>query len=92
MTDTPKLKLVFDPPGADAPGYLKRQRKALELYEGSQKNPSPAVTDALVDFLAQYVSEPKDHEERKDALYEASENQITELIEAIVGGGEENPT
>lgn len=83
--------LEFSPPDADAPGYLLRQRNALELYEEVQQNPSPAVMDALVEFLAQYVSHPEKMDDRKEVLYSASENQIKSLISAIVGGGE-NPT
>ena len=90
------MKLVFAPPNPDAPGYLKRQRQALELFDGYKNDPSVDTVDTLVDFLLPFVTEPKTPAKAREALWEASENQIKQLIGVVVGGGEEeseeNPT
>ena len=90
------MKLVFAPPAPDAPGYLKRQRQALELFDGYKNEPSVDTVDKLVDFLLPFVTEPKTPAKARDAIWEASENQIKQMIGVVVGGGEEenekNPT
>ena len=85
------MKLVFSPPDPESPGYLKRSRDALELFEGFKENPSPKSVDKMVEFFLPFVTEPEDRKEAEDALWMASEIQIGELIQAILGGGE-NPT
>ena len=89
------MKLVFAPPDADAPGYLKRQRQALELFDSYKNDPSVDSVDQLVEFLLPFVTEPKTPAKAREALWEASQNQIKQLIGVVVGGseeGEENPT
>ena len=88
------MKLVFAPPDADAPGYLKRQRQALELFDEYKGNPTVDSVDKLVDFLLPFVTEPKTPAKAREALWDASQNQIQQLIGVVVGGekGEENPT
>jgi len=90
------MKLVFAPPDPDAPGYLKRQRLALELFDGYKNDPSVDTVDKLVDFLLPFVTEPKTPAKARDALWDASQNQIQQMISVVVGGGEdegeENPT
>ena len=83
------MELVFEVPGPDAAGYLRRQRRVLE-FRRAEKD-APESIDALVEFLADYVSVPEDREEAKEALMEASENQIDELLEAISGTGKVDP-
>ena len=90
------MKLVFAPPDADAPGYLKRQRQALELFDEYKESPTVDSVDKLVGFLLPFVTEPKTKAKAQEALWDASQNQIQELIGVVVGGGddesEENPT
>ena len=89
------MKLVFAPPDADAPGYLKRQRQALELFDGYKNDPSVDTVDKLIDFLLPFVTEPKTKAKAEEALWDASQNQIQQMIGVVVGGGEEseeNPT
>jgi len=95
MTDETRNKLVFAPPDADAPGYLKRQRLALELFDGYKNDPSVEMVDRLVEFLLPFVTEPKTKAKAEEALWDASQNQIQQMISVVVGGGkesEENPT
>jgi len=87
-------KLVFTPPGPDAPGYLKRQRQALEFVNAINDKPQPETLDKMVVFLAQFVSEPEAHEDKLEALWMASQEQFQQLLAAITGGVENdaNPT
>ena len=84
------MKLVFAPPDADAPGYLKRQRQALELFDEYKESPTVDSVDKLVDFLLPFVTEPKTKAKAQEALWDASQNQIQQLIGVVVGGGEES--
>jgi len=87
MTD-----LKFDLPGKDDPGFLRRQREALKFGRLLQEKPDENTLDQMVDFLSQFVSEPKDKNKAKEALYDASENQFMQLLEAIGGESAANPT
>lgn len=84
-------KIIFSPPSKSAPGFLKRVRRALELKEQYEQSPTPKLLDMLVQFLADYVTEPVELSERKEALMDASEEQIMNLLMALTGGGA-NPT
>jgi len=86
-------QLIFTPPSPDAPGYLRRTKKALEFRQMvSSKNAGPETIDALVDFLLPYIEEPKDREEAKESLFDATESQFLQLIDVVSGNAEENPT
>ena len=87
------IKLHFVIPGKDAPGFLLRQRQALEFSRKIQENStSPEVLDELVDYLMQFITEPEDEKSKKDALWMASENEFMKLLSALMGGNEtENP-
>ena len=84
--------LVFTPPGPDQPGFLRRQRTALEFSEGLKEEPTVALFDKMIDFLLDYVTEPADRKEAQDLLLDASENDFTTMLKAISGEGDENPT
>jgi len=80
-------EIKFAPPDADAPGYLLRTRKALGFLTAMKEERAMSVEllDDMVDFLAGFVSEPKDAEEKRQALLMASENQFQELLALVVG-------
>ena len=78
-------QIVFNLPTKETPGYLRRAKRYLELQE-ALSNPSAQAFDQLVDFLADFVDEPKDRDEAKDALLDASEEQLMSLFEAVGGG------
>jgi len=86
------MKLVFEVPGPDAPGFLKRQRQALEFSQSLSEKPTPADLDRMVEFLAQFVKEPEKQQEKIDALWMATENEFKMLLNSITGAGDENPT
>ena len=88
------VDLVFNPPDEKAPGFLRRQRKALTFVKAfNVDNPTPEMIDDMVEFLLDYVTEPADRDEARDLLWDASQEQIMSLMQAV-GGGESdgNPT
>lgn len=86
-------KLVFNIPDKDTPGFLRRTKQALEYKLELDQGFTSEVLDKVINFLANYVSEPVDRTEAIEALWDASESQIRELMSAIAGGGgETNPT
>ena len=87
-------KLVFELPTPQTPGFLRRAKKGMEYKEKLQSGNTVDVIDEMVEFLVDYVTEPKDREEAKEALMDATEEQFNELINAMTGSEdkEENPT
>jgi hypothetical protein len=81
------MPLRFNAPGADTPGFLKRQRQALEFKRQMQGDIGPEMVDRMVDYLVPYVSEPADRDEAREALMEATQTQFMEMLAAIGGGG-----
>ena len=84
-------ELEFIVPGPDAPGYLRRQRKALEFSNRLTGDASPELLDELVGFLVGYITQPTDPEAAKEALWDASEDQFNALLDAISGTTGEVP-
>lgn len=88
------VDLVFNPPDAQAPGFLRRQKKALQFMRAfNVDKPTPEMIDQMVEFLLDYVTEPAERDAARDLLWDASQEQIMTLMRAI-GGGESdgNPT
>ena len=86
-------KLVFELPNAQTPGYLRRAKKGLEFKARVKEGIDPVVIDDMVDFLLDFVSEPEDQGEAREALFDASEEQFTNLIDLVTGESQtENPT
>lgn len=99
-------KLIFEPPGRDAPGFLRRSKRALELAlelrEFQNLNMQTltqeklVIFDKMVNFLAPFVKYPEGLDEAKEALWDASEEQFDEMLAAVQGsaGGDDsqNPT
>jgi len=82
-------KLVFEVPGPEAPGYLKRQRKAAEFF--SEDSLTPERFDVLIEFLLPFVKEPKDRKQAREALWDMSQNDYDELMNLVGGGSGEVP-
>ena len=80
------MKIVFQPPSKTAPGFLKRQKEAVEFGNAlTSGSITPALLDDLVAWLAKYVTEPADKEEAIAALWDASEEQFIELVDSLKG-------
>lgn len=85
-------RLVFRVPGREAPGFLRRQMRALEFRDRLQGDDvSAATVQALVEFLAEFVAEPEEIEARREALMEASQQEFEDLLTAIGGQAEAGP-
>ena len=80
------MQIKFNPPGPDTPGFLKRQREALEFRrQFQQADIGPEMVDATIDYLLPYVEEPVDRDQARDALMEATQKQILGLLNAVGG-------
>jgi hypothetical protein len=87
------MKIEFSPPDKNAPGFLKRLKKVAAFQASFSEGKITGETmDNLVDFLADYVIEPVDREQAKEALWDASETQFLSLLSSVSGGGGNNET
>lgn len=80
-------QVVFELPDEHTPGYLRRMKNLAE-FQKSQKETTDEIErfEKMCGFLSGYVKEPTDPEEAKDALMDATKEQIDELF-ALIGGG-----
>ena len=79
-------RLVFTPPGPETPGYLRRVHQALTFVQNiNAENPSPKTIEQMVDFLAQYVTEPEEHDAKLEVLWMATEIEFKALLNAVTG-------
>ena len=82
MTEGRTLKLT--PPAKDAPGFLRRQRRMMDI-DRRIKGGDPTAMDEMVDVLLPFVTEPSDRTAAADALWELSEAQFREVMTAFLG-------
>ena len=82
-----KLKFVI--PDADAPGFLRRQRKLMEFI--NCLDDSPEKWSRLVDLLLLYVESPKDSKAAEEAIWELSQNEYEKVLKQISNQGEVDP-
>lgn len=81
------MSVKFQAPDVTTPGFLKRMKRALSFSEQIQAGKLSAdMIDGLVDFLADFVIEPKDRQEVKDLLLDASQEQFEQMLAAVTGG------
>jgi len=83
------MGLKWKIPGPDAPGYLRRQRKAFEFFELNEV--SAEWFDNLIEFLLPFVELPEDETEARNALWDMTENDYKEVLNLIAGGQGEVP-
>ena len=76
----------FEVPGKEAPGYLKRQRKLAEFME--MEGNSAGRWDAMIEYLLDFVTEPKDRDKAREALWEMSESEYDEMLTGLTAQGE----
>jgi hypothetical protein len=82
------MQLVMKLPTKETPGYLRRQKRALEFRERARADgSSPKLIDEMVEFLLPFVQEPEDPAQAREALWDASESQFDEIMASITGGG-----
>lgn len=87
-------QLVFDIPGPEVPGFLRRQRAAAEhlaAFRGNRRGPggrpvlpTPADYDELVTFLLGFVGEPLDRDQARELLLDMGRDQYNKLLTAVL--------
>ena len=87
-------QIIFNSPGKDEPGYLRRMKKALELKTAMESGTIvPENLDALIEFVLPYVKEPVDRDQARELLWDGSQNDFDRMLRAITGDiGSINPT
>lgn len=80
-------RLVFVPPDQNEPGYLRRFREATRLLNRMDRL-DPKAQDDLIDFLSQWVEEPKTDKEVKELLLDLSKNEFRGILARLFGGDE----
>lgn len=80
-------QLRFRAPGKDAPGYLRRQRQALEFSEKLKQteNISAQTIDDLVAFFLPFVTVPTSRDEAREALFDMSQAQFEDMLNELTG-------
>lgn len=80
-------QLRFRAPGKDAPGYLRRQRQALEFSEKLKQteNISAQTIDDLVAFFLPFVTAPTNRDEAREALFDMSQTQFEDMLNELTG-------
>jgi hypothetical protein len=84
MTDE-ITKIVFTAPPKNTPGFLRRIKRVFELSKNLQENPTVEDIEELIKFLLVYISSPVDKKEAEEALWDASEEQFMQMLEAMKG-------
>ena len=86
---TEAKKVVFELPDEKKPGYLRRMKNLAE-FQKAQKNAKDEVErfEKMCAFLTGYIVEPTDPEEAREALMDATKEQIDDLF-ALIGGKRE---
>ena len=85
-------EIVFEVPGPEAPGYLRRLMAANKFTTmRNEGNITPEYYQNLITFLLAYIKKPADRDEAREALLDATQEQYMELLNAV-NGKAENPT
>ena len=81
---TPVVELVFDIPGVEVPGFLRRQREAMQHVAALKSRASIKTLDELVTFLLRFVSAPADREQARELLLDLSRADYNALLQAVL--------
>lgn len=86
------MSIKFQPPTPETAGFLRRMKSAMYFSEKLKSGElSVELIDGLVDFLVGFVVEPIDKEEAKNLLFDASQEQFTNMLSSVMGGTEAVP-
>ena len=83
-------ELEFTVPDENSPGYLRRMMTVSKFQQLLSDGNIMDYYDALSDFLLGFITKPKDRDEAREALLDASQKQYGELLAAAYG--RPNPT
>jgi len=76
------MELKLKVPSASEQGYLRREQERVEFYRRYIQLPQSEQIPALVEYLAQFVDDPA----AVDMLWDATKEQIDELVAIFVLG------
>jgi len=82
-------KIKFEVPGADTPGYLRRQKKLSEFL--ACPDDSPDKWEKMVSLLQDYVVSPRGADLAEKALWEMSQNEYDAALALITKQSEVDP-
>ncbi len=71
------IKIKWDMPGPEEPGFLGRRRELLQIPVED--------TEQLYTFLSQFIEEPTDHDEQWEALDDLSLAEFGRIGYLILG-------
>lgn len=83
-SSAPPSQLVFDIPGAEVPGFLRRQRIAMLHLENLRTQGGLQTMDEMITFLLTFVSAPTDREHARELLLDLSRADYRKLLNAIL--------
>lgn len=79
------MSIKFVSPTPETPGFLRRMKRAMYFSEQfSAGRVTASLIDELVEFLADFIVE-MDREEAKAALLDATQEQFTNMLNAVIG-------
>lgn len=81
------MEIIFKVPDKTTPGYLRRAKKALEFSQKLGDTTTPELIDEMVEFLVDYVSSPTERDAKIEALWDVSEDEFSNMLNALSGGG-----
>lgn len=76
--------IKIEAPSRQSPGYFRRMREGLKLRNMSVTADPDAAIAGMIEFILPYVTEPVDREQAREALWDASEEQIEQIMDAVV--------
>lgn len=84
-------EILVEPPDGKTKGYLRRLIAVSKYTEMLNNNDiRPEFYESLITFLLGFIVKPKDENEAREALLDASAEQYFEIMAAIKGDA--NPT
>ena len=89
LTLAAPLQLVFAIPGSDEPGFIRRQRTAMQLTGAFKAGGGVQAMDDMINFLLTFVAEPQDREQARELLYDLSRDDYNGLLQAVLRESED---
>jgi hypothetical protein len=80
------MKIEFEVPSSEAPGYLKRMRKLAAFME--MDGNSAERWDLMIEYLLDYVTKPANEDKAREALWDMSESEYNEMLERLTAQGD----
>lgn len=81
-----KPTLVIQVPDKRAPGFLRRQRRALQFQSAIRSGElTLEIFDELIAFLVDFVEEPKDRNAAREILLDGSQEDFEAFLDEIKG-------